>query len=180
MEPTTPFQIVDGHFSAYLDHIRRGDCAEIIQQVRERLWMVDLDISPSDRAITEALLDRMLTCLELQPRPDYRGAFVAAARARVYWQRLGRQSLANFRDHLSRSRIRFQQMVREGRLDDIEQELGDGEWLPDRSNVSTVDWMIGETNSIVGELRQAAVKRDTSAALDALDRLRLWIDAISD
>jgi hypothetical protein len=178
MDPTTPFHIVDKHLSGYLDQIRRGDCDEVIRHVRERLWMADLDISPTDRAITEALLQRMLTCLEQRPEPDLTGAFVAAARARVYWQRLGRQSVANFRDHLSRSLARFRQMVLARRLDDLEQELGERDWLPDGSGFSAVDWMIAETNSIIRALAAAARDRDTEAALRALDRLGVWIEAI--
>jgi len=179
MDPTTPFHIVDKHLAGYLEQIRRGDCDDVIRHVRDRLWMADLDLSPTDRAITEALLERMLACLEQQPEPDFAGAYVAAARARVYWQRLGKQSVANFRDHLTRSLARFRHMVLAGRLDDIEQELGERDWLPDGSGLSGVDWMIAETNSIVRELRTAARKRDTQAALKALERLGSWIEAIS-
>ena len=91
----------------------------------------DLALSPPDRAITAALLDRKLTCLELEPRHCTRGALLRL-RVHVCTGRDGAGSLRWFG---------------KGRLKDIEQELRDGQWLPDRSDVSTVDWIIGETNS---------------------------------
>jgi hypothetical protein len=86
-----------------------------------------------------------------------------------------------FRDHLSRMHSVYRGMVESGRLDDLDREMGKGEWLPSANGVvSSVDAVIVDTtNEIMNELHAAAANRNKRAARKALDRLRQWIANIA-
>jgi hypothetical protein len=84
---------VDRHLTAYMEMIRRGQCEEVVELARTRLWLDELGLAEVDRVSTIEFLDRLIECLELQPKPDLRGAQAAIGRARRYWQHPERHSL---------------------------------------------------------------------------------------
>jgi hypothetical protein len=74
----------------------------------------------------------------------------------------------------------YRGMVESGRLEELDREMGKGEWIPSGNGVAPVHPLVaGVTNEIMDQLHAAASKGDKRAARKALGRLRDWIANIS-